>query len=186
MEAASKKRKVLLELVEEAVLSGQKVTVFTGRRQDCERLAEELEELLKDVTVYMGHGGTSVKERDAMVLSYMSSSGPCVFVGTGDAFGEGVSLHDTDLALIAMLPYTPGAIVQWEGRFSRHGQKRPVLVQYLVAEGTVDEHVVEILLGKLAPVEDVAGDDSLTGFQESLRGAGSEDEILAGLLSRIG
>lgn len=185
MEAAAKKRKVLLELVEEAVADGQKVVIFTGRREDCDRLAEEMEEKFKGVDVMSGHGGTSAKERDALVQRYMRHGGPCVLVGTGDAFGEGISIHDTDLALIAMLPYTPGALIQWEGRFSRHGQKRPVLVQYLVAEGTVDEHVVEILLGKLAPVESVAGDDSLTGFAGELRGEGAEDAIVEGLLARL-
>jgi hypothetical protein len=109
-----------------------------------------------------------------------------VLVGTGDAWGEGVSLHDTDLALIAFLPYTPGAVVQWEGRFSRQGQKRPVLIQYLVAEGTVDEHVAEILLGKLKPVEAVSHDDSIEGFADSLMGSDEEDALIGSILTKLG
>jgi len=186
MEAAAKKRKLLLELVEEAVAANQKVTIFTGRREDCDRLAEDVRKLGTNARVFSGHGGTSPSVRDQIQQDYMAASGPCVLVGTGDAWGEGVSLHDTDLALIAMLPYTPGAVVQWEGRFSRHGQKRPVLIQYLVAEGTVDEHVAEILLTKLVPVESVSHDDSIDGFADAIRGAGDEDAIMQSVFTKLG
>jgi hypothetical protein len=64
----------------------------------------------------------------------MEHPGPCVLVGTGDAFGEAINLHDTDAALFVMLPWTPGQVRQWEGRFCRLGQKRPVVVYYVVAE----------------------------------------------------
>ncbi len=145
-----------------------------------------MQKLSTPTRVLHGHGGTSPAMRDQIQQEYMSAAGPCVLVGTGDAWGEGVSLHDTDLALIAMLPYTPGAVIQWEGRFSRHGQKRPVLVQYLVAEGTVDEHVAEILLSKLKPVETVAQDDSITGFADAIQGVGSEEEIMQSVLAKLG
>lgn len=186
MEAAAKKRKALKGMVDEAVACGQKVTIFTGRREDCDRLGEEMQKDHPDVTIWSAHGGTSAKDRDGIQQEYMRHPGPCVLVGTGDAWGTGVSLHDTDLALIAMLPYTPGAIVQWEGRFSRQGQKRPVLIQYLVAEGTVDEHVVELLLGKLKPVEKVVHDDSIEGFADSLRGADEEEAIVQSILGKLG
>lgn len=184
MEAAAKKRKLLLELVEEAVQNGQKVTVFTGRREDCEKLADEVGKL--GCRVYTGHGGTPARVRDQIQQQYMADQGPCVLVGTGDAWGEGVSLHDTDLALISFLPYTPGAVVQWEGRFSRQGQKRPVLIQYLVAEGTVDEHVAEILLTKLKPVEAVSKDDSIDGFADALMGSDVEDALIGSILTKLG
>jgi SNF2 family DNA or RNA helicase len=115
----------------------------------------------------------------------MAAAGPCVLVGTGDAWGEGVNLQDTDLALIAMLPYTPGQIVQWEGRFARHGQRRPVLIQYLIAENTVDEHVAGILLDKLPAVESVSKDDSLDGFSDALQGADDADRIIASLVASL-
>ena len=186
MEAAAKKRKVLRDMVSEALACGQKVTIFTGRREDCDRLGEEIKKDHPGVSSWCAHGNTSAKDRDGIQQEYMRHPGPCVLVGTGDAWGTGVSLHDTDLALIAMLPYTPGAVVQWEGRFSRQGQKRPVLIQYLVAEGTVDEHVVELLLAKLRPVEKVSHDDSIEGFSDSLRGLDDEEAILGSILEKLG
>lgn len=186
MEAAARKRKVLLSLVEEAIAAGQKVVIFTGRREDCDQLGAEVAKAADSTTkVYVGHGGISTKVRDAMVLDYMAAPGPAIFVGTGDAFGEGVSLHDTDLHIMAMLPYTPGQVVQWEGRCCRLGQTRPVMIQYLVAEGTVDEHVSGILLAKLPAVERVSQDDSIEGFADQLLGLENEEAILDGLFAKL-
>jgi len=186
MEAAARKRKLLLEMVGEALEGKQKVVVFTGRREDCERLAEDVDKLGTGARLFMGHGGTAPSVRDQMQQDYMTTAGPAILVGTGDAWGEGVSLHDTDVAFMAFLPYTPGQVIQWEGRFSRQGQKRPVLVQYLIAEGTVDEHVAGLLLDKLPAVADVSKDDSLEGFADALQGEDQTQAIIGGLLGKLG
>jgi SNF2 family DNA or RNA helicase len=176
-----------MELLEESVENGQKVVVFTGRREDCDKLtAEVTKKFGSDAAIFSGHGGTPAAVRDGIQQAYMASKGATILIGTGDAWGEGVNLQDSDLLLIAMLPYTPGQIVQWEGRVARHGQNRPVLIQYLVAEGTVDEHVAGILLDKLPAVENVAGDDSVTGLADQLRGADDADAIIDSIFAKMG
>jgi SNF2 family DNA or RNA helicase len=187
MEAAARKRKAVMEIVEECVANKQKVIVFTGRREDCDDLGALVTDRFgSEATVFTGHGGTPAPVRDGIQQAYMAAPGPAVLVGTGDAWGEGVNLQDTDLLLIAMLPYTPGQIVQWEGRVARHGQKRPVMIQYLVAENTVDEHVAGILLEKLPAVEKVSQDDSVDGLAAQLMGADDEDALLESILSKLG
>jgi len=186
-EAAARKRRKAIERIESHTESGQKVVVFTGRREDCDKLAETVREKFGNAALVLsGHGGTPAGDRDDMQQQYMASPGPTILVGTGDAWGEGVNLQDSDLLLIAMLPYTPGQIIQWEGRVARHGQKRPVMIQYLVAEGSVDEHVAEILLTKLPAVERVAQDDSVQGLADQLRGSDQEEEILDSILAKLG
>lgn len=182
-EACSRKRGVILEHVADAVASQQKVVIFTARRRDCETLAEKIRKAHPTVAFWTGHGEDSAEARDGMVQAYMAASGPAVLVGTGDAFGESLNLQDTDLAIMAMLPYTPGQIVQWEGRFTRLGQKRPVLIQYLIAEGTADEHVASLLLDKLPAVDRIVGDDQLRGLEKDLRGDG--EALLQSLLAKI-
>ena len=117
-------------------------------------------------------------------VGYMSTSDKTMLASNA-VVHNGVNLQDTDLLLIAMLPYTPGQIVQWEGRVARHGQRRPVMIQYLVAEHTVDEHVAGILLDKLPAVEKVSQDDSVDGLADQLRGADQEEEILESILSKL-
>jgi superfamily II DNA or RNA helicase len=191
MEAAAKKRKFLMGLLSDAIENKQKVVVFTGRRADCENIGEETTGLMKKLdssgTVLCGHGGTPSQERDQMQQKYMSTPGPCILIGTGDAWGEGVNLHDSDLMIISMLPYTPGQVIQWEGRVSRRGMTRPVMIQYLVAENTVDEHVAGILVSKLPAVESMVGDDAVDGFgNQLLTGDMTEEEFMDQLLGKLG
>ena len=109
----------------------------------------------------------------------MNTKVGCVLVGTGDAWGESVNLQDTDLALFVMIPWTPRAIGQWEGRFSRLGQKRPVLIAYVIASGTVDEHVADLLLDKLPAVSAVADDEVIQEVEAAFSGTQE------GLLDRV-
>jgi SNF2 family DNA or RNA helicase len=176
-EAAARKRKRVMDLVEEALRSGEKIVVFTGRRLDCARLyAETLKIAPADTVAVTGHGGDSVEARDATREAYMAAPGPAVLIGTSDSWGEGLNLQDTDLLLVVMLPWTPGQVIQLEGRVARLGQKRPVLVHYLVAEGTADERVAGILLGKLPAVERVIESDEVAGMARQFTGA--DDETL--------
>jgi SNF2 family DNA or RNA helicase len=84
-----------------------------------------------------------------------------------------------------MLPYTPGQLTQWEGRFTRLGQDRPVCIYYVIAEGTVDEHVASILLDKIAKAEQVADGGSLDGASEALAGLDDLDAIYDSILSKL-
>jgi len=114
----------------------------------------------------------------------MRSEGPSVLIGTGDAWGEGLNLQDTDLMILAMLPYTPRQIIQWEGRVARLGQKRPVLIRYPICEGTIDERVCAILLGKLPAVEKAVDSDEIAGLGSELVGA-SEEELIQRMLEKV-
>lgn len=181
-QCAAAKRSWITETVYDLASAGQKVTVFTGRRKDCEKLASAIRKKLKknkDVTVWSGHGGDSLTARQQMVHEYANCDKGGVFVGTTDAFGEAIDgLQNTDTAIFALLPWTPGLVTQAEGRFSRHGSTRPVLISYIIAEGTVDEHVADVLLSKLEMVQHTLDDEEAGGVASTLAGFDNEDEIL--------
>lgn len=183
--ACSRKRREIIEQTVDAVKGGSKVVIFTGRRADCDVLHETLGRKLKGHRVWIAHGGHPTAQRDEARTEYMDTREGCVLVATGDSMGEGIDLQDTDLAIIAMLPWTPRAVGQWEARFHRPGMTRPVIVRYLIAEGTVDEHVCEILLGKLPAVADVVSDAVMATASHDLKGLGNREEILSSLVDRL-
>ena len=184
LEAASRKRNWIAETVGDALDAGQKVCVLTGRRKDCEALAKLITKKAKDNPVWTGHGGDSTRFRDGIVAEYAAHEGAAAFVGTTDAFGEAIDgLQNTDLVIFGLLPWTPGQVTQAEGRFSRHGSKRSVLIMYTVAQGTVDEHVADILLTKLQAVEAVLDDKESGEVASTLAGDQDEDAIIASILS---
>jgi len=188
MEAASRKHSYVQERVLTALKCRQKVTVFSGRRIDCERLATKLKKITDTIPgcgMWWAHGGTDPSERDKIRHTYMDHPGPCLLVGTGDAWGESVDLQDTDLALIAMLPWTPDKVIQWEGRFSRLGQKRAVLVSYVIARTTADEDVADTLLDKLPHVGEIAEDGAAEEIENALGGVDNSEGAAERLLQRV-
>lgn len=190
-EAASRKRKAILDLISDHLSSNHKIVVFTGRRRDVDGLADDCRknEIIKKLgsKIWNAHGGTNATQRQEIVDQYMAHDGMngCLLIGTGDSFGESLNMQDTDAALFVMLPYTPGQIRQWEGRFCRLGQKRPVTIYYCISEDTVDEHVADILVSKMDAVEEVIGDVELAESRNAISGIDDENEILNMLLDRM-
>ena len=188
MEAASRKHSYIEGRILTALKCKQKVTVFSGRRIDCERLAARLKksaDKIQGCGMWWAHGGTDPSDRDKIRHEYMAHPGPCLLVGTGDAWGESVDLQDTDLALISMLPWTPDKIIQWEGRFSRLGQKRAVLVSYVIARTTADEHVADLLLDKLPHVGEIVEDAAAEEIEGALAGVDNTEGAGERLLQRV-
>lgn len=183
-EAAARKRGALVDLVVDDVSAGSKVVIFTGRRRDAEDIGKALRKKVEHL--WVRHGGDSQADREAAVLDYAAHEGGGCFIGTTDAFGEAVDgFQCTDHAIFALLPPTPGRLIQAEGRFSRKGQDRPVLITYLVAEKTVDEYVADALLTKYENIEELFDEEDLTETVRVLGDEGSEEEIIGGLMSRF-
>lgn len=182
--SASQKRTAIRGLLRDHIEERHKIVIFTGRRLDVENLGAWVEKQF-EIQAWAAHGGIDADQRNEVVEAYMSHPGPCVLIGTGDAFGEALDLQDTDAALFVQLPWTPGQLRQWEGRFSRLGQKRPVLIYYVIAEGTVDEHVAARLIEKIPAVERLTPDSSLDGASAALGGLDNEEEVMASILEDL-
>ena len=178
--AAAAKRPAVVARMMEHVESGHKIVGFTGRRKDCEELAEAVRSKDPSLQVWCGHGGQSQTERTKMLEEYAAHPGPCVLIGTWQTLGTGVDgLQCTDAAFFVLLPWDPGTLDQGEGRFTRHGQLRPVVIYYPIAERTADERIADILLNKLPAVEKLAADPSLAGAAEILMGKIEDTEVFA-------
>jgi superfamily II DNA helicase RecQ len=184
-EAASRKRAYVVGEVTEAFAGGGKGVIFTGRHADCERLGDALRKAAPTVAIWVAHGGHGTGVRDEIREAYMAHAGPCAIVGTGEAWGESFNLQDTDLAVFAQLPINYRQLWQWEGRFARHGQRRPVRVLYPVAEGSIDEHLQSILLDKLPAVAKLHGDSQAAEAERALQGRDRDDEIVSRLFEKI-
>jgi len=198
-EASVRKTPKAMEYTAERVRGGQKVVLFTALRSDCERLARAVKtKLLKGemdvgspivealdvpdkearevpVEQYLrwGHGGTPPREREAARRWFRDSEGPCVLVGTGQAWGTGVDgFQVADLALILMLTWELAElVVQWKGRFDRYGGV-PTLVKVLCALGTYDKVVTTELAKQVGPIKQFLAAEELDGVKAKLLGLG--------------
>ena len=196
MEAASRKRRYIIEEVLEGLSGGGKVVLFTARRQDCEDWASVVHKALQKAvkkgqyhgvmpSLWWGHGGVDDREREDMVSEFRSSKGPCVLIATGQAFGESVDgLQTADLAIFAMLPWRPGDFEQWKGRFDRIGGS-PTLLKVVLAKGTYDERVAGLLADKIAPIKEFLAAEQYQGLDTKLLGIDDHEKMRAGLLAML-
>lgn len=190
MMAARRKRPFVLGLLEPALTSGKKVVVFTGRHVDVDELAEEVDKRfakVKGLWLRGLHGGNSsgAEREEAVGLwqrdgawsagSYMAAPGPACLISTADTLGTGTNLQDTDDLILAMLPYTPGRVTQYENRVHRLGGTRRPNVHYVVAEGTIEEVIAERLLRRLPACADVNETQELEDLRERLSGDDVDD-----------
>ena len=188
-QAASKKRKAVMGLIGDHIACGHKVIVFSGRRKDVDDMGEILRrnKIVKkhEAKIWAAHGGVDGAERNDIKDDYMDHPGPCVLVATGHAFGESLNLQDTDAALFTMLPYTPGQLRQWEGRFTRLGQQRPVVIYYCIAEGSADERIADILISKMPAVATIAQDEELAEAESVIAGLDDPDALAESILKKL-
>lgn len=189
--AAARKRGVIVEAVVErcrafdSTEGGTKLVVFSGLRKETEKLHSAVAKALPGVKTWFATGEHSTNHRDVIKDEFMTHPGPCVLVATSQTFGESINLHDCDVAIVAMLPFTPGDVRQIEGRFRRQGMRRPTLVLYFVAEGTYDETVAQMLIDKLPAVERVVGDEALVGFGAAIGGTEDEAKLVEDMLAKM-
>ena len=191
-EACSRKRRYVIEEAIEGLKGGGKVVIFTARRRETELWAHQLRQQLtkgdeaqKGVPVWMAHGGVSETERDEMIDAFRNSDTACCLVATGQSVGTGVDgMQTANLAIFAMLPWKPGDFVQWKGRFDRLGGS-PTLLKVIVAQGTYDERVVQILVDKFGPIESFLKADELEGLGDKLLGMEDEDALVSSIISKL-
>jgi len=191
LEAAARKRKAVIELAVDCVVEyKQKVVILTGRRKECESIAKAMEKALNKVPgakLWWGHGGVSINERDKMVQEYSERPEKAVFVGTTDAFGEAIDgLQHTDVAFCCLLPWNGGRVEQMEGRFHRKSSTRAVRIIYVIAEGTVDEHVSDLVLTKLNNIEQALDHTEARDIATTLSGLDDEDAIITSIINKMG
>ena len=179
--AANLKRDEVVDRCVEGLMGREKI-ILTGNRRAWvpkiyQKIVDALPNSIKGLAwIRWATGESSVTDRQQLAREYMAQKEMSLLIATSDAIGESIDLHDTDRMIVAALPYSPGALNQLEGRVSRLGGSRPVTIDFLVAEGTIDEQIEDVLLNKLASIEAVG-----IGSGEVKMGAINEDEVMENL-----
>lgn len=151
------KKNAIVDMAAEALLAGQKVVVFLYLRDSVETAAVGILQHDTKAKLFPIHGGQSPEARDAAATAFREHIGPACFVATIDSAGVAISLVGADLVIFGDLSWEPSKLLQAEGRTHRYGSTTRVLVRYVIAAGTVDEAVQEVVIEKLTTVEAALG-----------------------------
>jgi SNF2 family DNA or RNA helicase len=134
-------------------LQPQKCIVFTQFRSTQDSIVAALREVGLEPAVFHGELGWREKEE---ALERFRNAAP-VLVST-EAGGEGRNLQFCQIVINYDLPWNPMRVEQRIGRVHRLGQAHPVRVINLVARGTIEAYVLEILDRKIRMFELVVGE----------------------------
>ncbi|MCX4593781.1 DEAD/DEAH box helicase [Streptomyces sp. NBC_01549] len=162
----SGKLELLDELLDTILSEGASVLVFT----QYVRMARLIERHLavRGVATRFLHGGTPVHEREAMVERFQEGEVP-VFLLSLKAAGTGLNLTRAEHVVHYDRWWNPAVEAQATDRAYRIGQTRPVQVHRLIAEGTIEDRIAEMLRRKqqLANAVLGAGEAALTELSDA-------------------
>ncbi len=147
----SSKLRSLLRCI--ASLQGEKAIVFTQFRSTQDSIVEALQEHGIRPSVF--HGEMGWREKEEALDEFRAATQ--VLVST-EAGGEGRNLQFARIVVNYDLPWNPMRVEQRIGRVHRLGQEHPVRVINLVARGTIEAYVLEILDQKIRMFELVVGE----------------------------
>ncbi|GGY31964.1 DEAD/DEAH box helicase [Streptomyces djakartensis] len=150
----SGKLELLDELLDTMLAERAGVLVFT----QYVRMARLLERHLaaRGTPCQFLHGGTPVAEREAMVRRFQDGEVP-VFLLSLKAAGTGLNLTRAEHVVHYDRWWNPAVEAQATDRAYRIGQTRPVQVHRIVAEGTIEDRIAELLTRKRALADAVLG-----------------------------
>ncbi|MFF8692247.1 DEAD/DEAH box helicase [Streptomyces sp. NPDC015144] len=150
----SGKLALLDELLDTILAEDGSVLVFTQYVSMARLLSAHLTS--RGVPSQLLHGGTPVAERQRMVDRFQSGEVP-VFLLSLKAAGTGLNLTRAAHVVHYDRWWNPAVEEQATDRAYRIGQTQPVQVHRLIAEGTVEDRIGELLEAKRALADTVLG-----------------------------
>ncbi|WP_234318567.1 MULTISPECIES: SNF2-related protein [Streptomyces] len=147
---------------------GEAALVFTGYVQMGRILEHHLR--ARGRSVRFLHGGTPPARRQHLVDAFQHDPDPApVFILSVKAAGTGLTLTRAEHVIHYDRPWNPAVEDQATDRAHRIGQHRTVQVHHLITEGTVEDHINELLARKRALTDAVltSGEGALTELDDS-------------------
>jgi SNF2 family DNA or RNA helicase len=160
----------LLELVDEAFESNQKVIIFSYFRKTIDLVTHHLgDKAIGPIT-----GSTSSQERQNLVDQFQNSPEPKALVGQIQAAGTGLNIQAASVIILCEPQIKPSLETQAIARAHRMGQVRTVQVHRLIVPESVDEQMLAMLARKQAEFNEYARESALADGATGAKEIGEE------------
>jgi superfamily II DNA or RNA helicase len=150
----SSKLALLQESLDSVVAEGHKALVFSQWTS----LLDRTEPVLRAAGIGFLRLDGSTRDRAGVVRAFQSPAGPPVLLISLKAGGTGLNLTAADHVFLLDPWWNPASEDQAADRAHRIGQERPVMIYRLVAEGTVEERILDLQQHKRALAAAALGD----------------------------
>jgi superfamily II DNA or RNA helicase len=146
----------LEEICDEIVAEGDKALLFTQYAEFGRMLQPHLAARLGCPVLFL-YGGTTKKQRDAMVETFTALDEPALFLLSLKAGGTGLNLTAASHVIHVDRWWNPAVEDQATDRAFRIGQRRNVQVRKFVCVGTLEERIDAMIEEKKALASSIVG-----------------------------
>jgi len=146
----------LEEICEEVVAEGDRALCFT-QYAEFGRMLQPYLAARTGCQVLFLHGGSTKKQRDAMVDRFQQADEPMLFLLSLKAGGTGLNLTAANHVIHIDRWWNPAVEDQATDRAFRIGQRRDVQVRKFVCVGTLEERIDAMIEQKKALAEQIVG-----------------------------
>ncbi|MFF0730207.1 DEAD/DEAH box helicase [Streptomyces chartreusis] len=162
----SGKLELLDELLDTILAEEASVLIFTQYVQMGRLIEQHL--AARGINSQFLHGGTPVTQRENLVRRFQDGEVP-VFLLSLKAAGTGLNLTRAEHVVHYDRWWNPAVEAQATDRAYRIGQTRPVQVHRLIAEGTIEDRIADMLSRKRELADAVlgAGESALTELTDA-------------------
>ena len=160
----------LIEIVDEALESGQKVIVFSYFRT----VIAQVMQALGDKAIGPITGSVSSTQRQNIVDQFQNSPTPLALVGQIQAAGTGLNIQAASVVILCEPQIKPSLEVQAIARAHRMGQVRKVQVHRLILPESVDEKMIAMLARKQQEFDAYARESDLADQASGAKDAADE------------
>jgi superfamily II DNA or RNA helicase len=185
-EKTAPKLRELREILGEEVASNGHKAILFSQWSKMLALTEPILERLKLGWVKLT-GDVPTKKRGALIEQFFEDPQCKVFLST-DAGGVGLNLQAASMVVNLDLPWNPAVLAQRIARAHRHGQPHTVNVVNLIAQGTIEERMLDTLAAKRAVFDAALNEDSTVtdlSFTDAGSGVLQRLEVLLGAREAI-
>ncbi|MEI6849683.1 MAG: SNF2-related protein [archaeon] len=142
---------------------GTKMLIYTKHPSTLSYISEKLRKQKFKITEFKG--GLTPTEKSNRIKEFKEKSQIMVSTETGS---EGLNLQFCSNIINYDLPWNPMAVEQRIGRLDRIGQKKNICVYNLATKGTMEEHVVDLIINKMCCVGLIIGELPIILFNMGL------------------
>jgi len=137
-----------------------KAVIWAHYRYDIEKIVEAIIKQYGENSVVTYYGDTSTEDRQKAIKKIQDPNSPVRFiVGTPQTGGYGITLTGASTMIYYSNGYDLEKRQQSEARIDRIGQERPMTYIDIIAEGTVDDKIVQSLRKKVNIATEIMGEE---------------------------